>query len=73
MDNQQSKKCKNPLHMYPHYILESKSIQNRVMDRLGYCSVCSSLAFQDNVISTPIYSTIHKPEKNITFIGNDTL
>ena len=66
-------KCKNYANLgYEHYILESKSINQRVFDRLQICAVCSSRAFQDNN-SANISQNMHKAEKNITFIGNDTL
>lgn len=42
------KPCKNPLNMYPHYILQSSSISGRVMDFYQYCGVCRKLAFQEN-------------------------
>lgn len=66
-------KCKNPLGKYPHSILESKSINQRVMDRLGYCPVCSVLAFMDNAYSSMPSISKHKREENITFASNDTL
>ena len=45
-----SKPCKNPLRMHPHYILPGVGVQP--MELLGYCGVCSKLAFTDNSLPT---------------------
>lgn len=48
-----SKPCKNPLHMYPHDILPGKGL--KPLELLGYCGVCSNLAFNSNTSpNTPI-------------------
>ncbi len=67
--------------MYPHYILESSSIQGRLFDHLGYCGVCRKLAFSDNNAPTnPTPIPKHKPypdskinNKYFNQCGKDTL
>lgn len=47
--------CQNPLGMHEHWILPT----GRKMEEYGYCAVCSSQAFRDN-ISSPNPESIAK-------------
>jgi len=62
-----SKPCKNPLRIYPHDILPGVGLKQ--MELLGYCGVCSKLAFLDNSLPTT------PPNKSPVFkqAGPDTL
>lgn len=56
-----SKPCKNPLKLYPHYILESSSQLGRLFDFYQYCGVCRRLAFTDGNYGARQLSRYQKP------------